>query len=259
MFNGYFYHGTHSREWDMIKQNRDHLFELATEYENHSRWLSATGIYFFYENIIQALRFARKKSFKANLDFPDQNIKPVVFKTKLDYNCKVLSLFTPDGLNELWFEHQVYLHNLNKNYEHIRSDSKGYAESLKDSVLPFMGAQQGRVTPIDLESHENDRFTKQKINEFNIESGLIMRLCKEKRYEIVVGAIQESTTFNEQIHNNFPRTEGKEKKFRGFGYQDHIEVCVINPNVIGELVKCINPEDHNYEDIFFTSAISDLI
>lgn len=255
MFDGYYYHGTHSREWSEIEHNPERrLFELATN-KNYSRWLAAAGIYFFYENILQAIRFSEEKADRAKRQFNDPDIKPVVLKTKLQNDCKALVLFTPDGLHELWNGHRDYHIKSTENLELITSDSVGYVENLIEQISNLTGVPTMEDLSANLGNKANGR-GKKIIGEQNIESRVITNLCTTKKYDIVIGAVQENTTFNEDIHRTYPKTSRiyGTNKFRGFGYHDHIEVCVLNPKIIIQLEKCESIDDHSYEKQFYKKA-----
>ncbi len=224
-----YYHGTSQNRLDSIKKNG---FLVGDPHYNN--WLAPNGIYFVLNRPLIARRFALMVS-------SEDMSTPVVIAVKISCpeDNKILDLTTDFGMHLLYIGYT----DIERSHKQSRRKKKSrapqsYTESLNDSI------------------GEMDEWLKEIFSdksEVNWDSVSIRYIADLLGIDLIIAAIQEGTAYNlsiakEQIKHHIS------KNYKGLRYRDHIELCVLNPNLI--IADSIEVRDEKEDEEFFESGFA---
>lgn len=288
MLNSNFYHGLSSNEWKQVKKQGHFNLRCDT-----GRWLAMRGVYLFRDNPVLAYKWAIRKQNETQELPPTPNTpsaainNTVILKVKLKKiipKSKILDLTTDKGMNMLVHGHRRFKTLV---YEHFNDviNAKRRANSADQDIYDSSFKNKFMLTQFLLngfsETEMNDAITKtaselstRKVKDiqhifeqflhsvaenghqtdFNFDCAVITLLVLKYKYLLVIAAIQEGCSFNERIHEHkfrSPFTKG----YMGIRSQDHIEVCVTDPNVIEWCPRQFKGPNHkNYHTEYWNAA-----
>lgn len=209
------YHGTSSKAYDSILA----YGFILTEPRYHN-FLAPQGIYFIPNRPLLARRFANNAA-RSDLSFP------LVLNIRLrpSINPRILDLTTDDGLHIFYRAHKRMRGLLEaKKPKKVGPNTplgyKEYMQSIYETNVDI-------YKRLDAASKEQ----KQHESNFNWDTLAIQLVIDEYQVQLIVAAISEGTTFGFTFHKHQP-SYATSAFFHGIRCRDHLEVCVVDLNVI---------------------------
>jgi hypothetical protein len=207
----------------------------------YDRWLSPEGIYFVPNSPLLALRFAM-------ISATQDRCEPVVIASKLIGMAKrkMLDLTSDSGLNKLYkgYERLEVNYKYNKHELSPRTPDS-YFSDLKNK-LGHLDGEAGKLLELNI-SHTSS---------MNWDSAALRLVAMENNCSIIAAAIQEGNTFN-LIFSGKNFNHRISKNYHGIRIRDHIEVCVLDANLIRKEIKTLSPQTikKNYSDSFVHAVL----
>jgi hypothetical protein len=250
-----------------------------------------SGIYLFWDNPVLAYGWALRKQKRleplpAKLQAASKTKeKPIVLKVNLkDVKAvRILNLTTDKGMEILYKGHRffkgliedklgeslkamrrhhstmasIYYIDLGKKYIREQLCSYGLNDSQIEGILTHFCKKFGIAKLQEIEyilanliaSVSERGFAET----FNFDCVVLTLLVLKYKFAIVIFAVQEGQTLNEEIHDHLfqsPFTDG----YEGIRSQDHLELCVTNPKVIQWPPQKYRFNPNDYDEEYLRSA-----
>ena len=195
---------------------------------HYDNWLAPTGTYLVLGRPLVARRFALKTAHE------DNNIPVVVaLRVTPPDETKIWDLTTDEGMHLLY----VGYTEIERKWIHYKRDNssrapRSYTISKEETI------------------NELEDWIKEALeggSKINRDSIVIRYISDELSIELVLAAFQEGTTFSLTLSDEEPHYFSS-TNFHGIRYRDHIELCVLNPNLIDK--NSISIRDKSMDDYF---------
>lgn len=232
------FHGTSHQRYNSIVKNR---FQLGSPQAD--RFLGSNGIYFVANRPLIARRFALMAA-------TEEGCEAVVVSVELKnlVNGELLDLTTDKGSHILY---KGYL-----NLERLFKQNKRKTAPRTPTVYEV--SLEKHVRSSELHGEQLLKRMSERNKPLNWDSPALDSIAIMNNCAVIVAAIHEGTTFNKSFtHEQY--THGTSRNYHGMSYRDHIEVSVLDPDLIDMNTLKVRPEEednHCYE-AGFVNAILD--
>jgi hypothetical protein len=231
------YHGTIESSYLNIKA---HGFRCSDK--NYSNFLAASGVYFFINRPLLAIRRGERFTdsvllTSSLLEIPTEN---------------VLDLTTDEGMNILWTTYD----ELNKK----RNDVKRWKEELKtdcDEVRKIYLLSKIEKEKNIFENHflPAEKWVDGNKKNFNMDSLVLDHLSRQ--FIVIISIVSEGVTMQKKFtafESKYETVEG----YNGIRTRNHLEICVTNTNFIDKTsIREVNIDKNSFHSNFYSHVTSE--